>query len=109
MLKASATYKTWKIDIEENESVTVYLNGEKCKNSKEALRNISKEICFKYDNNWNTQFFGKKLVEYLNHDLEYRKSHFIKFCEEYFTTQTDEAHFTNDNGDAEKIWEADEE
>lgn len=66
MLKATATYKTWQIDIEENESVTVYLNGEKCKNSKEALRNISKEICFKYDDNWNTQFFGKKLVEKLN-------------------------------------------
>lgn len=103
MLKASATYKIWKIDIEENESVTVYVNGEKCANSKEALRTISKEISFKYDNNWNTQFFGKKLVEKLNYDEKYIKSCFVEICKEYFIKNTDEAHFTNDNKIDEKI------
>ena len=35
-------------------------------NTKGALREIAGEIGFNYDESWNTQQFGSKLVDYIN-------------------------------------------
>lgn len=35
-------------------------------NTKDALREISKQVGFKYDESWGTRAFGSKLIDYLN-------------------------------------------
>ena len=65
-MKNVAIFKEWKVVINKNESVSVFNNGELCENSKAALREISEQRGFKYDENWNTRQFGKKVVDDIN-------------------------------------------
>lgn len=65
-MKKQANYNGYKVVVEINNSITATLNGELCKNSKKALREISNEVGFTYQDKWNTQQFGSKLVDFLN-------------------------------------------
>lgn len=66
MAKFSATYKTWKVDIEDSGTVSVYDNGTLCSNSKAAVATIAKEVGFEVQEGWNTRQMGRKLVDFLN-------------------------------------------
>ena len=66
MAKFTANYKNWKIDIEDNGSVTVYENGAACDNTKAVLTTIAKESGFEFQEGANTRQMGRKLVDFLN-------------------------------------------
>lgn len=59
--KGSAIYNEFVIERAENDSITV-----KYRNTKDALRNISKEVGFEYQDDWNTRTFGNALINFLN-------------------------------------------
>ncbi len=63
MAKSSATFKTYEIIREDNNSITICVKGGK---TLEILREIAKAAKFKYDEGWNTQQFGAKLIDHLN-------------------------------------------
>ena len=79
-MKNVAIFKEWKVVINKNESVSVFNNGELCENSKAALREISEQRGFKYDENWNTRQFGKKLSK----DISKKKGGCLKRMIKYF-------------------------
>ncbi|MBQ3579600.1 MAG: hypothetical protein II975_01205 [Bacteroidales bacterium] len=53
----------YNIKVQDSGSIEVYRTYE---NTKGALREISAEVGFEYDPNWNTQQFGSKLVDFIN-------------------------------------------
>lgn len=59
-----ATFGDYVIVRTANGSIKVTKNGGVMPNTKEALRQISKEIDFAYNDDWNTRQFGKKLIDY---------------------------------------------
>lgn len=61
-----AIYKHYIITRSINNSIKATINEVIATNTKATLRLISQEIGFNYDPNWNTQYFGKKLIEYIN-------------------------------------------
>lgn len=65
MATKSATTGNWQIDVLEDGKVEVTQYGVFVKNVKDALRAISEEVGFAYEENWNTRQFGKKLVDFL--------------------------------------------
>ena len=65
MATKSATTRNWQIDVLEDGKVEVTQYGVFVKNVKDALRAISEEVGFAYEENWNTRQFGKKLVDFL--------------------------------------------
>lgn len=65
MATKSATTGNWQIDVLEDGKVEVTQYGVFVKNVKDALREISEEVGFAYEENWNTRQFGKKLVDFL--------------------------------------------
>ena len=67
MTKSSAIFENYEIIRETNNSITICIKGGK---TKEILREISKAAKFNYDESWNTQQFGAKLIEYLNKEKE---------------------------------------
>lgn len=66
MAKFTSTYQTWKIEIAESGTVSVYDNGTLCENSKKALCEIAEQVGFVMQENWNTRQMGRKLVDFLN-------------------------------------------
>lgn len=64
-MKKSAVYKDYVIIVEDNNSITATQNGEVFQNTKQALRDIAKEIGFTYEDKWTTQQLGSKLVDFL--------------------------------------------
>ena len=60
MAKFIATYQSWKIEIAENGTVSVYDNGTLCENSKKALCEIAGQVGFVMQENWNTRQMGRK-------------------------------------------------
>ena len=79
-MKNVAIFKEWKIVINKDDSVSVFKNGELCSNSKEALREISEQKGFKYDENWNTRQFGKNLSK----DISKKKGGCLKRMFKFF-------------------------
>lgn len=66
MVKFTATYKTWRIDIEDSGTALVYDNGTLCGNATKALSQIAAEVGFDMPDNWTTRQKGRKLVDFLN-------------------------------------------
>ena len=66
MAKFTATYQTWKIEIAESGTVSVFDNGTLCDNSKKALCEIAEQVGFMMQEGWNTRQMGRKLVDFLN-------------------------------------------
>lgn len=62
----TAIYNKYIITKAQNGSISVKRNGEIASNTKKALREISKQIGFAYDDKWNTRHFGQKLIEHIN-------------------------------------------
>ena len=55
----------WTLELAEDKSVKMYKNGELCKKTSPALRELAAEIGFTYDPGWNTRQFGSKLFAHL--------------------------------------------
>ena len=94
MIKKSAKFEDYIINIIEDSSVEVLKNGEKSSNTVSELRTISNKISFPYDEGWNTRQFGKKLVEFLSeNNIHFRfvASELVNICKNY---KADKAHFT---------------
>ena len=68
MAKSSATFKNYEIIRENDNSITVCVNGKEVTsgNVLGTLRKIARESDFDYDDNWNTRNFGNKLITHLN-------------------------------------------
>ncbi|MCR4812906.1 MAG: leucine-rich repeat domain-containing protein [Bacteroidales bacterium] len=65
-VKKSATHKDYTIVVMKDNKVVVGKGDDFFDNTKGALREISAEVGFEYDPNWNTQQFGSKLVDFIN-------------------------------------------
>lgn len=66
MTKISATFQTWRIEIADNDSVSVYENGNLCSNSKETLLAIARQVGLPVVASWTTRQIGCKLARFLN-------------------------------------------
>ena len=55
----------WTLEIADDKSVKIYKNGEPCKKTSPALRELAAEIGFTYDPKWNTRQLGGKLFAQL--------------------------------------------
>lgn len=55
----------WTLEIADDKSVKIYKNGEPCKKTSPALRELAAEVGFTYDPGWNTRQFGSKLFAHL--------------------------------------------
>ena len=55
----------WTLELAEDKSVKMYKNGELCKKTSPALRELAAEVGFTYDPGWNTRQFGSKLFAHL--------------------------------------------
>lgn len=66
MAKFSATFQSWRIEIADNGSVSVFDKETLCPNSKEALSGIARQVGFTMDASWTTRQAGRKLVDFLN-------------------------------------------
>ena len=55
----------WILEIADDKSVKIYKNGEPCKKTSPALRELAAEIGFTYDPKWNTRQLGGKLFAQL--------------------------------------------
>lgn len=66
MVKFSATFQSWRIEIADNGSVSVFDQETLCPNSKEALNEIARQIGFTMEASWTTRQAGRKLVDFLN-------------------------------------------
>ena len=55
----------WTLEIADDKSVEIYKNGEPCKKTSPALRELAAEIGFTYDPKWNTRQLGGKLFAQL--------------------------------------------
>ena len=64
--KDSASSGEFFVGIKEDKKVVVAKAGEVCDNTKAALREIAEKTGFKFESDWTTQQFGKKLVAFLN-------------------------------------------
>ena len=64
--KDSASSGEFFVGIKEDKKVVVTKAGEVCDNTKAALREIAEKTGFKFESDWTTQQFGKKLVAFLN-------------------------------------------
>lgn len=64
--KDSASSGEFFVGIKEDKKVVVTKAGEVCDNTKAALREIAVKTGFKFESDWTTQQFGKKLVAFLN-------------------------------------------
>ena len=64
-IKKSATCGNYTINIASNNSVAVLKSNVACDSAKAALREIADQVGFAYENSWNTQQFGSKLVDFL--------------------------------------------
>ena len=58
-------YGVWTLEIADDKSVKIYKNGEPCKKTSPALRELAAEIGFTYDPKWNTRQLGGKLFAQL--------------------------------------------
>lgn len=66
----SATYGSYRIVKETNKSITVInQDGETCTPTKRYLREIADAVGLVYSNDWNTQTFGAKLINFLNENI----------------------------------------
>lgn len=65
MVKLSVTFKTWRIEISDNATVSVFDKDVLCPNSKEALNEIARQAGFAMDASWTTRQAGRKLVDFL--------------------------------------------
>ncbi|MGN0092147.1 MAG: hypothetical protein ACI35M_03650, partial [Alistipes sp.] len=65
-MKKEATYKGYKVVVEDDNSITATLDGKVCDNVKQTLRDIAEQTGWTYDAGWNTRQFGAKLVDFLN-------------------------------------------
>lgn len=59
------THGAWTLELAENKSVKIYKNGEPCKKTSPALRELATEIGFTYDPKWNTRQLGSNLFTHL--------------------------------------------
>lgn len=66
MIKFTASYKHYKIDIEDSGSVLVYDNGALRDNTKKAVLEIAEQVGYEIDPGWSTRQAGRKLVDFLN-------------------------------------------
>lgn len=55
----------WTLEVADDKSVKIYKNGEPCKKTSPALRELAAEIGFTYDPKWNTRQLGGKLFAQL--------------------------------------------
>lgn len=65
MRSITATFGAYVLTKAEDAKITVTKNGEICSNSKQAIREIAKEVGFEVDPAWNTQTAGAKLIKFL--------------------------------------------
>jgi hypothetical protein len=65
-MKKEARYKNYRILIEDDNSVKVLSSNESLTPVKSELRKLAEDINWKYDEEWNTQTLGSKLVDYLH-------------------------------------------
>lgn len=70
MVKFTASYQNWKIDVEDSGTVLVYDNGVLCDNTKKAVSEIAQKVGFAIQETWNTRQMGRKLVDFLNENGE---------------------------------------
>ncbi|MCF0210932.1 MAG: hypothetical protein HUK18_06465 [Bacteroidales bacterium] len=75
MTKKEKIFKNWKIEIDEKDSVAVYLNGEECTPTKEELKKIGKELGCELDSSMTTHEMGRFVVN----ALEMKETKTIKF------------------------------
>lgn len=66
MIKFTASYKHYKIDVEDSGSVLVYDNGALRDNTKKAVLEIAEQVGYEIDPGWSTRQAGRKLVDFLN-------------------------------------------
>ena len=69
MVKFTASYQNWKIDVEDSGTVLVYDNGVLCDNTKKAVCEIAQKVGFEIQETWNTRQMGRKLVDFLNENV----------------------------------------
>lgn len=62
-VKKSAIHHHFVIEQLEDKSITISV---KDGNTKAILREVSSEVNFEYADEWNTQTFGSKLIDFLN-------------------------------------------
>ncbi|OOF36387.1 hypothetical protein [Rodentibacter heidelbergensis] len=60
-IKKSAKHGNFVIQQGENNSISII-----CDNTRQALRDIAKEIGMEYEQEWNTQYFGHRLINFIN-------------------------------------------
>lgn len=68
-IKKSAKHGNFVIQQAENDSISII-----CDNTKQALRDIANEIGMEFDSDWNTQYFGHRLINFINGVDTTRKS-----------------------------------
>ena len=73
-MKKEAKYKEYHILIEDNNSVNILSSEEPLTPVKPKLREIANEIDFDFEENWNTQTLGAKLVDHLHKMSECQKN-----------------------------------
>lgn len=66
MIKFTASYKHYKIDVEDSGTVLVYDNGALRDNTKKAVLEIAEQVGYEIDPGWSTRQAGRKLVDYIN-------------------------------------------
>lgn len=66
MIKFTASYKHYKIDVEDSGSVLIYDNGALRDNTKKAVLEIAEQVGYEIDPGWSTRQAGRKLVDFLN-------------------------------------------
>ena len=69
-IKKTATYGEYVIKVADDNSVTVFKNGNECDVAKAALRDIAALVGFDVDAKWNTRQLGAKLVDFINKGVE---------------------------------------
>lgn len=69
-MKFTYTQDNITININDDNSVEVIKDGVIAENTKEALRQLSQQIGFEFDPNWNTQTFGRKVYDFLQNNSE---------------------------------------
>lgn len=69
IMKQRISQDNFTININDDNSVEVTIDGVKADNTKEALRQIAEKKGIQFDNNWNTQTFGKTLCNLLSNKI----------------------------------------
>ena len=69
MVKFTASYQNWKIDVEDSGTVLVYDNGVLCDNTAKAVREIAAMVGFELNEKWNSRQMGRYLVDFLNENV----------------------------------------